>query len=406
MIAGSAIDDFATAILLRHMRSASALAPGAPRFVLGRDLELLHCHWAISRPVRELATYLLENRHETQSLLAFRQRVDDAVARGRLDARGTMMHRLRTGLATAIVAAEPIRSYATGPNHVLAWVLRQAWQRAARFHAWQEAGTPYEINARSAVHLIDQVRRIEAVGAALSETQASRRPVAASLVAAERSRRKLYRLAHNAYRLFLDIERGDPDAIAGMLRDTLLVPLEDWRRLELAVALGVGEALAQETGQRLQLELLGMQARQPVLRCGPFAIFWQSLTAHYSAPPREPSEQRVADILKAYGLNVSAERPDLVVVEEAAGRAVGIIEVKFHGGDNPASRFREAVDQLVSYGRGYEADPGGILGRSAVAMNTAVPVLQEPAPGVPAAFSFDDIVQGRLAPWIKATWLP
>lgn len=403
--AGRIIDDYSTRILLRCLGGREPIPVDQPRIDLGTDLEYLQCHWAISNSVKVLARYVIENRHETQSLLAFRPRVDDAIARGRIDARATLLHRLRSGVPTALVTAEPIRSYAVGPNQVLAWVLRRSWQFATQFLSWHRKGTPYEIATNEVLHLFNQVRRIDAVSSMLGEMPAGRRPIGPALVAAERSRRKLYRLASDAYRELVAIEHGDRNAISRVLNDTLLGPMEDWRRLELAVALAFVNALAEELEEPVQLKLLGAQGRGPIVRCGSFSIFWQSLTDYYEAPHPEPSEVRVEEILAAYGMTMAADRPDLVVIDEAEKRTVGVIEVKFHAGDDPSAQFRSAVQQLVRYCRGYADDPTEILQRSAVAMNFSVPSLQTELGGVPAAFSFDDILKNRLGPWIKEAWL-
>ena len=405
MIAASPIDDYSTSILLRHFKGITPITPGAPRIVNARDLEFLHYHWSISEPVKSLASYLLDNRHETQTLLTFRNRTDDAVARGRIDARATMLQRMRSGLPTAVVSAEPVRTYANGPNQVLAWVLNQSFRMALKFVSSFSLGPGYQTNTESAIHLLDQVRRMEFFRSVATEMPVTRRPLASSLIAAQRSRRKLYRLAYDAYQLFVAIERGDQDVIASLLKNTLLVPLENWRRLELAVALAAGEAISSATGKPLDLAILGLDAKTPILRCGPYAIYWQTPTNLYTQPPLEASEQKAQEIFVAYGLSASGDRPDLIVINEVTRELISIIEVKFHAGDNPTARFREAIYQIVRYGRGYNGDPDAIMERSVVAMNTTVPLLEAAIPGIPVAFSFDDILNYKFATWVAAKWL-
>lgn len=404
MTTSQAIDDYSTRILLRYLGGKEPIPVETPRIDLGSDLEFLQCHWAISSPVRKLAEYTLANRHEAHSILTFRPRIDDAISRGRLDSRATVIHRLRTGLPTAVVAAEPVRSFQTGPNEVLGWVLGQSWQMASRFLSWHKGGTAYEIRSRDAVRLLDQVRRIEAIKTVMGQMPPGRRPSGASQIAASRSRKRLYRLAKEAYDLLIAVEHGERDAIAAVLNDTLLGPLEAWRRLELAVGLAVGNALGAELGEPVQLRLLGVQATGPIIRCGRFSVYWQALTTHYEEPEPEPSETRAAEILAAYGIDEGTERPDLVIIDGQAGRVVGIIEVKMHSGDDPTSQFRAAIHQLVRYSRGY-SNPLQVLGGSSVAMNVACPELREDGIGIPGAFSFEDILADKLRPWIVLKWL-
>ncbi len=121
-----AISDFAAGIFLRHFRSGTLLGADRPSLDLARDLELLRAHWAISAPVREFVQYLLAHRHEAQALLQFQRRTDDAVARGRIDARASVIARRVSGHPSLIVSEEPVRSFNTGPNQVVAWVVHMA----------------------------------------------------------------------------------------------------------------------------------------------------------------------------------------------------------------------------------------------------------------------------------------
>lgn len=405
MIEASEIDDFSTAILLRHLKGVSSISPNSPRIDIRRDFELLKLHWAISSSIRNLAKYLIENRHETQSLLAFRKRTDDAMARGRIDARSTVLERQRTGLPTIVVSAEPIRSFSNGPNQILAWVINQSWQLAYRFTTITSDDTAYKINAEQIVFLLGQVKRIDVISSMLNEVSVTQRPLPAALITAQRSRRTLYRLAYEAYQKFIALEAGDYETIQIILRDTLLVPIENWRRLELAVALSIGEALSTVIGEELRLEILGLQPKAPIWRCGDYAIYWQTLTDLYTSPDLEPSEIIVQGILKAYGLNLSSDRPDLLVVNEKMQELVSIVEVKFHGGDNPAARFKEAAYQIVRYGRAYAKNISDIINRSAIAMNVSVPEIIDDTATAPFAFSFNDIKEGKLVEWIKSKWL-
>jgi hypothetical protein len=104
-------------------------------------------------------------------------------------------------------------------------------------------------------------------------------------------------------------------------------------------------------------------------------------------------------------LDTAADRPDLVVVDKRRARVVGIVEVKFHEGDTPANRFREAVSQLVRYARGYAVPTDELLRSSFVAMNAWAPIQFVDGPGIPAAFSFPDLMQSRLREWVRDRWL-
>ena len=85
------ITDYAAAVFLRYFRKGIRAETEMPHLDRARDIALLRAHWAISKPVRDFLSYVLSHRHEAQSLLQINRRTDDAVARGRIDARSTIL---------------------------------------------------------------------------------------------------------------------------------------------------------------------------------------------------------------------------------------------------------------------------------------------------------------------------
>src|SRR5689334_12401819 len=110
------LHDFAARLLLRYFRASRPVTVQIPDVDFLEDADLLRYHWSVSRPVLELSEFLNHNRHEVQSSRAERFRIDDTVARGRIDARETVIERLVTGYPTRLVFAEPVRSFTSGPN--------------------------------------------------------------------------------------------------------------------------------------------------------------------------------------------------------------------------------------------------------------------------------------------------
>ena len=397
------ISEYAASALLRYFRRGAQVDVKQPRIDAERDRELLRAHWALSAPVRALAEYVLLHRHETQSLLISRRRVDDAVARGRIDALATTLHRLRTGTATSIVAYEPIRTFDTGPNQVLAWVVHNAALFAARFQTLQTPESAYSLLAENLANQINQIRRLDFLREALRSPAIQRRPTPGTLRDATRSRRIVYRLAVEAYNTLIGIEAGHEDAIRTVINSTLVGPLEPWRCFEIAVAMSIGEALEAILKSPLHLSLLAGDTALPILTCGPLVLYWQQATNLYQTPAMEPSEAIVKDILSNYEIGTGASRPDLLLVDASSARVVAIIEVKYLAGDNAPVRFREAVEQIVRYGRGYASgkDLFSLLGRSLVAMSAGAPdLIQPPTEGVPRAIDFSGIKKDGLHSWV------
>ncbi|WDZ82107.1 hypothetical protein PWG15_36130 (plasmid) [Ensifer adhaerens] len=405
----AAIVDYSAGLLLRYFRSGAAIEGGVPRLDYRRDVEVIKGHWAVSDAIRTLVAYALEHQHETQSLLTYREQVHDAIARGRIDARRTWLYRQQTGLPTALVAHEPVRSFNTGPNLVLAWVLREAAAYTARLLSWQGANSPYLPVIEQAQAEMRLVQRIEALREPLRAVSLGIRPTAGAVRDAARSRRPLYRLAVDAYRLLQGLERGDRDAMDRVARTALIAPLEDWRRFELAVGLGIGEALARVTGGPLQLHLLGSNSAGPIVTAGRFAVYWQQITHYHTPAPLEPSEMVTRDVLKDYGIATGTERPDLVVVDRDQDAVAAVVEVKYIAGDTATTRFREAVNQVVRYGRSYAAADatGPLLARSLVALSRNAPARTAHTSPAPFSVDFETLTQPHgLDAWAAAVAVP
>jgi len=394
----SAITDHVAALLLRYFRPAIAADATVRHIDVERDRELLRLQWSLSTAVAAFADYILAHRHETQSFLATRERADPAVIRGRIDARRTLITRLASGDPSIVVAHEPIRSFDSGPNQVTAWVLQQAWMLAMRFRAMLPVEATYRGLAEVSAARLDRVRKIESITSAMAEVDLVRRPGPAALRAAARSRQRTYRLAYEAYTLLAAIEAGDPTAIETLLRDTLVAPLETWRRFELATALALAEALSRTAAMPLRLDLLAGDTRRPVVTIGRFAIYWQSRTRWHVDPKLEPSEVIAREILTHYNLKPDSDRPDLIVADQENGSVVAVIEVKFFAAaaEDALDRLREAVHQVVRYARGYRSLDAiqPLLSHSAIVL-VRRPDLP-PANGAPTVLAFSDMLDGDL----------
>lgn len=400
------ITDHIAGFLLRYFRSAVKADTKRPYLDATRDRDLLRLHWAFSPIVRSLAVHVLQHRHEIQSMLSTTRRIEDGMARGRIDARATLLHRRMTGLSTAMVGDEPLRSYNSGPNQVLIWVLMQAWSLGMRFAAMLPASASYRETVTTTVQTLEQVRRIQAISLIAADATTTRRPGSSAVLEAGRSRREIYRRACGAYEALLRIEAGDPETIATMLRHTLLSPLEAWRRYELAVAFSVAEALSAGGKGPLVLNLFVGDTGTPIVRVGHYAIYWQSRTDFYQKPEFEPSELVVRHILDAYSLSASSDRPDLVVVDTERGAVAAVIEVKYLTAEDASDRIRSAVEQLVRYARLYHPinDTGPLLGRSLVAISQGLGGITVPEPlppEVPMICDFAAIRLGKLGAWVE-----
>lgn len=402
------IDDFVLGLLLRYFRAGTAVVPGPTAEAMRPDdLDHLRMRWAVSGPVRRLAGRLASHPQELRAILSTVPRAEDGRVRGRLDARATALRRLLTGHPTVSVGHEPVRSFDSGPNQVLLWVLAAARRWASRFVALTPEDSPQRPHAIEVAAELEAVARTAHVRQAREAGGPGRYPGAAAVVEASRSRLLLYVAAAEAYRTLRCVEAGDPDALREVLRDTLVGPTEVWRRFELAVALAAADALAAALHKTPALGLLAGGDRL-VARIGCYAIHWQSLTTAYVSAPPEPSEAVTARVLAAYGFRASGDRPDVVVFDESTASVVAVLEAKyFAGGERDApDALRDASAQLVRYVRGYRApgDLDGLLGTSAVALVRlgGIAALNPPPPGVPWLVDLEGLTRQRLAGWADA----
>ena len=324
----SKINDYLARFLLRYFRNAVAVGVEHPDVDTDQDLDLLRLHWAISEPVQRLVAHLRENAHEVQAVLESRPREDDARVRGRFDARATAIRRMVTGHPTLIVSHEPLRTYDSGPNHVLTWVLEQAWRLATRFQEILPEGASYIEALESCAPGLETIRRFDAIHQAAKHLNLTRRPSAQAAMEASRSRRPIYVLAYEAYSALQAIEAGDEVSISNLLNDTLLGPLHVWQRFELTVGLGLARALSAALIRPIALGIFG-GGREPIATVGTYEIYWQSRTDVWCTPPLEPSEVIVSQLLRQYGLQEGMDRPDLVVLDRDTDEAVAIVEVKY-----------------------------------------------------------------------------
>ncbi len=403
----SGINDYLTRFLLRYFRNAVAVSVERPEIDTDQDLDLLRLHWAISEPVQKLVAHLRENPHQIQAVLESRICEDDARVRGRFDARATVIRRMVTGQPTVMISHEPLRTYNSGPNHVLTWVLEQSWRLVLRFGDMLPEGASYLETVEACAPGLETIRRFDAIHQAAKQLNLTRRPGPQAVKEASRSRRPIYVLAGEAYRALQAIEAGDEDAITKLLNETLLGPLHVWQRFELAVGLGLARALSTALARPVSLGFFA-GGGEPIARVGEYEVHWQSRTDAWRVPPPEPTEAVVSRLLKQYGLPEGSDRPDLVVLDRVTDEAVAVSEVKYFssGESDGTDALRAAVSQVVRYARGYRdfAELDGLLDHSVVALvradNGRNP---EPKPhGVPLVVDFEGIIQGQLEGWARS----
>ena len=400
------IDQFLTRYLVRYFRTAVSVSVDQVDNDVSQDRYLLRLHWAISGPINRLVTHLREHPQQIQTVLESRIVEDDAHVRGRLDARATAIKQIITGHPGVLVSYEPLRTYQSGPNYLLIWVLEQAWRLAKQFTDMVPIGATYGETASQTALELEAARRFDSVQQAVKQMNLTRRPAWNAVKEADRSRRQVYVLACEAYRSLQAIEEGDTNAIAELLKETLLGPLHRWQRFELLVGIGMANALSVALGETACLGFF--MGGKPIVRVGDYEVYWQTRTDIWREPEPQPSEVVATRILKQYGLTEGRDRPDLVVFNRRLNDVVAIAEVKyFRRGDEEQSRaLRAAVIQTVRYVRGYRDlnSLDDLLDHSVIALIRADCRQKNESKryGVPILVDFDGLIKGDLENWAKS----
>jgi hypothetical protein len=220
---------------------------------------------------------------------------------------------------------------------------------------------------------------------------------------ARSSRLLLYRKAAAALDLLRAVERLDSDAVETLLNGTLVGPVERWRQFELALAPAMAEAIANLTRSAARLRVVLPGAADVLIDVGKFALRWQKAGPTFVRPHLERWEERVVEILSDYGVSAGYDRPDVVLYEIESGRTLAVGEAKYFEGDDWTDRLRDAVGQVVTYARGYEAfqaDADAIIARSVIALWSIDGQAPSGSPRAPFVATFDDLRAG-LGGWAE-----
>jgi hypothetical protein len=363
------LGEFIVRTLLRYFRAgATVLVEGGSARYADRDLLLLH--WAVSPVIADLARHLREHPHEVHAALERRVVTATGEVRGRIDAAATAVLQARTADPSTFIFEEPFRSHVTGPNRVLAWTMDYATQLARRFRQMLPENANYRLRAVATLRLVEEVRRM----LPRLEPADLTVPSADDVRASRASRLLLYRKAAAAYDFLRALERLDPAAIETLLSATLVGPTERWRQFELALAVAMAEAVAERLGLESCLRVVLPGAADVLIVVGPYAIRWQKAGPTFQRPHLGRWEEHEVAILSDYGVSAGYDRPDVVLYEIASGRTIAVGEAKYFESDEWVDRLRDAVGQVVTYARGYEASQGdadAIIARSVVALWSA-----------------------------------
>lgn len=347
----SRLNDFCSKGLLRKYRgevvnNGDFLEPK----LSSEDIEDLRIRWALSSTVGELATYILDYPRVIQSSLNYLETLSVGEVLGAIDARSTVMEQTLRADPSVFVALDASASYENGPNHLVAWVIREAEEAVmALLRRLQNKNEFLWVHERA--QLLDMALRNQTLHDVSLATIGWKRPGLAARRSASRSNSILYRLALKAYESYEGIESLDADVLGKLMRDTFLAPLEDWRLLELSTALAVSEALANECQVKEELRLSTLQ-EQLVSEVGPFQVIWQRSLPSRNVAALDKSEALAKEVAQSIGTDIASSRVDVCVVHRDSKKELAHFECKWFENERSArSAISDAAMQVTRYAR-------------------------------------------------------
>lgn len=404
MVTDTAINDYITRIFIRYFRDATRAHVVEP--VLNpMDRELLSLYWVLSDPVGVLLDNFARHHHEIRPSLQPKHILGNGRILGRLDAVASEIEQRRTGNLSNVVCITPSRSYQSRENLLLAWTIDRAWRACQALRTIAGAASVQGHLVDERLEKIQRYRRTETLKSIEVQNNVARqRPSLSDIVAVNRSRVGIYRLAAEAAHLLMRVEEADPRALQDIATQVVVGPEPTWKRYELAVLLALATALSQALEQKLTLGFLLPGEGGPVATVGEYEFYWQIRTDAYRTPPPELSEVLVRSIASYFGLGASVDRPDIVVYSSRTQTVVALAEVKWFSNDeNARSILFEAIQQVVRYARGYRFadDVSLMLGTCIIALASSrditIPLSQQP--GIPFLLDAEGVLAGKASAW-------
>lgn len=348
------LNDICISGLIRLLRQrAGAVLTRAPRLSIG-DIAALRARWALSRTVQALAIHTTRHPRSIGTVLHDQEAVLEGTISGTVDARESALRQLVSGDPSVFVGYEPGETTLSGPNHVVAWVLREAEASLlALLRASSNEDPQGPIHACASA--IDRALRIAVLKEVAASALGRSRPGLSALRAAAKARNVPYQLALDAYRLLEGILRLDQAALVRLLNETLVADLDDWQKFELATAIAAAESLARGLDVDLVLGLTpGRKA--PFAVVGPFEVWWQQALAARDHSTLDESERMERAIASHIGVDVSASRADVVVKHSGSGDILSIFECKWFESElSLPGAVSDASGQIARYVRDARA---------------------------------------------------
>lgn len=398
--------------LLAYFRSGTSVSEvPLGNIAFAGTLRLLQLHWAIGRDMRELLEYFLQRHGEMISSPTTRLLETQSAIRGTGNWPSTIIRRQVTGNPHVTVYRNVRRSFDTGPNKVLLFVISNALRVLETISRRADLiGSPYGESIRRNTELAVRAQRAielrQLRGAPSGRVPP--RPSAKDVQMALHSPRRIYILAARQMQLLLEMANSGSRSFIDITVGELVAPLRSWQRFELFALLHIGLALGSELGLKPKLNDLSGAMAGPAIEVGPFDVYWGVNPRSSPYSMQLPAEREIVQrLLTAFGLVSYRGRPDITVVNRQDSEVISIVECKCASIDSASltGQFRDAVRQLVEYSADFRGGFERRLGASAIAMRTLPRVIKAADAGdgaaLPTALDATDLLERttRMQHW-------
>ena len=389
----------------RHGESFQHRELGALKFADSH--RLLRLHWAFSTEMQLLFQHLISRHGEIISRSTVRLDETMGGIRGHAIWPYTHVRRQITGNSHLVIYRDLQKTYETGPNKVLMFVIVNALRLLEPYAGRTGlANTPYGQAIRHTFALAIRCRRVMELKQVASQfaRNSMRRPSMWDVKQASSSKRRVYPLAAQLYQMYQDTALSEVKSLSNLLRSTVIAPLFAWQRFELFAVLHLGLALEASIGHEARLHDLTGAMEGPAVTVGPFAIYWGVRPPGARRPSALPRKrQHLELILSRFGLSPRTGRSDITITCSTRPTVLAVAECKYSSdklGDS-AQQFREAANQLLDYVEDYEGDSDQRLTKSAIVMRWLPSEVSSRGgvvgPSDPIALSANDLLFGSMS---------
>lgn len=320
---------------------------------INNEVEIMRYYWALTEDIEEIAKKIIKNARKLTHGIAYVEIMKRGEITGAINAGATMIAQARMLDPTIFVINEPNSTFQSEPNHLVAWLLKEAFNillTARRVYPTLDGFEWFQ----DKLFFLEKALKNDILREILLSPLGKRKPSKSAIRLASKSRVALYQKALNAYNMLDRIERKEDLAIRECLEHSLIADLDYWQQLELGVGVKAASAISDIIEEPISFNF-PFRPGEPIAQIGNFQVFWQYTIPQRPCDKLDLNEKWTKEIANGLGIKTPNSRADIVVVCES--REVCVFECKYSESEEvPTQIIVEAISQLVRYVRDLNQD--------------------------------------------------